>query len=362
MLIRKVLFSALCLLGSLPVFSQASQDLVWHTPSLVHGQVTQEGTAKYGRLPDALKDQVRTPVWHLGTNSAGLHIDFTTDAETVVVRYKVKGAVNMPHMPSTGVSGVDLYMHDKGKNNWSWTAGKYSFTDTITYTFKEMGLSADRVYQLYLPLYNTVEWLEIGIPANNSLTMVDSKQKPIIVYGTSIAHGACATRPGLAWTNMLGRDLGMPVINLAFSGNGRLEEPILNLIAKADPSVIVLDCLPNLSITAERTEAQLDSLIYTAFTMMRKAHPNTPIILNEHSAGFNESVKLNDVNRRAEQTTLVGRRTFARLKKEGFKQIYLLTNKEVGLDLNSTVDYVHPNDIGMRKIADAYAKLLKKVL
>lgn len=360
--LKKLLFSALCLLGTLPVFSQQQADLVWHTPSLVHGQVTTVGTAKYGRLPDALKEQVRPPVWHLGTNSAGLHIDFSTDAEAIVVRYKVKGAINMPHMPSTGVSGLDLYMYEKGENNWSWTAGNYSFKDTVTYTFKEMGSSLDRVYQLYLPLYNTVEWLEIGIPANKQLTMVENSQKPIIVYGTSIAQGACATRPGLAWTSMLSRDLRMPVINLAFSGNGRLETPILELIAKADPSVIVLDCLPNLSVNAERTEAQLDSVIYSAFTMMRNAHPKVPIILNEHSAGFNESVKLKGVNRSSEQTTMVGRRTFARLKKEGFKNIYLLTNKEVGLDLNSTVDYVHPNDIGMQKIADAYSKLLKKVL
>lgn len=362
MRIRKLLLSAICMLGSLPLFAQQQQDLVWHSPSLVHGQLSSAGTAKYGRLPDALKDQVRSPVWHLGTNSAGLHIDFSTDADSILVRYKVKGALNMPHMPTVGVSGVDLYMHDKGKANWSWTAGNYSFKDTITYTFKEMGSSSDRVYQLYLPLYNTVEWLEIGIPVNKQLKMEGNSQKPIIVYGTSIAQGACATRPGLAWTNMLSRAINQPVVNLAFSGNGRLEKPILDLMAKADPAAIVLDCLPNLSVTTERTEAQLDSLIYTAFTMMRQAHPNTPIILNEHSAGYNASVKLDKVNKRAEQATQVGRRTFTRLKKEGFKNIYLLTNKEVGLDLNSTVDYVHPNDIGMQKIADAYTKLLKRIL
>ncbi|QBQ41135.1 hypothetical protein E2P86_08185 [Sphingobacterium psychroaquaticum] len=351
-----------CLLVCLSVFSQKKNELVWRTPEFVQGQTTTEATAKYGRLPDNLQAEVRPPVWYLGTNSAGLHVDFTTDADSIVVRYKVKGALNMPHMPSTGVSGVDLYMLDRKKGGWLWSAGNYSFKDTISYTFRSIGSDLDRLYQLYLPLYNTVEWMEIGVPEGRVFKEVQSNKKPIIIYGTSIAQGACASRPGLGWTNILARNLQSPVVNLAFSGNGRLEDPILELIAKADPSIIVLDCLPNLGVIPERSEAQLDSLVYHAFSYLRKHHPHTPIVLTEHSSGFNSSILNHELNARFEQTSRVGQQVFRRLKRDGFKNIYLLSNREIGLDINSTVDYVHPNDIGMMKIADAYTKLLRKLL
>ena len=57
------------------------------------------------------------------------------------------------------------------------------------------------------------------------------RDKPVLVYGTSIAQGGVASRPGLAWTALLERKLDRPVINLAFSGNGRLEPEVLDLIA-----------------------------------------------------------------------------------------------------------------------------------
>ena len=39
----------------------------------------------------------------------------------------------------------------------------------------------------------------------------------------------------------------MPLINLAFSGNGRLEPELLDLLTEIDAKVYVLDCLPNLT-------------------------------------------------------------------------------------------------------------------
>lgn len=352
------------LLVSFSVVAQQNENWRWIQPSDIHGQLTDDGISRYGRLPDDLREIVRAPVWNLGTNSAGLYIDFTSDTDSIQVRYKVKGPLNMPHMPTVGVSGLDLYILDPAAKEWAWTAGKYAFKDTISYTFTHMGSSLHRTYRLYLPLYNTVEWLEIGVPAGAVLETkaVDNTKKPIIVYGTSIAQGACASRPGLAWTNMLNRAVGRPIINLAFSGNGRLEQPILELIAKEEASTIILDCLPNLGVGTQRTAEQVDSLIYHAVTFLRKAQPHTPIILTEHSAGFDSFVLQEEVNRAAEQSTKIARATFKRLEKEGVKGIYLLTNRAIEMDLNSTVDYVHPNDIGMMKIAKAYAALLKRIL
>lgn len=346
------------------VNSFAQQSIKWNNPlesKVIQGRVHSAELPNYYRLPEDLKSQVRSPVWSLGTNSAGLYIDFQTDAEAISVRYKVNGPMNMPHMPTTGVSGVDLYAQDE-KGAWNWAYGNYNFADTVTYQYKALGENTNFTYRLYLPLYNTVEWLEIGVAANKQFEFVAGKGNPIVVYGTSIAQGACATRPGLAWSNILGREIANPVINVAFSGNGRLEQPIIDHINQVDAAVFILDCIPNLALTNDRTAEQLDSLLANAVSEIRKKHPVTPIIITEHSSGFNNAIFNLDKNEEYKKSSAVASAFVNRTKKTGDKQVYLLTNKDIGLDINSTVDYAHPNDIGMKKIADAYQKLIHKIV
>lgn len=55
----------------------------------------------------------------------------------------------------------------------------------------------------------------------------------------------------------------------------------------------------------------------------------------------------------------VQRQVYDSLIKGGMINLYYLSKQEIGLDINSTVDFVHPNDYGMLKYADAYEKKLK---
>lgn len=323
---------------------------------------TMQNVNNFGRLPASLKSQVREAVWNLGEYSAGLYIDFKTSSDTIVVKYKVKSVLNMPHMPTTGVSGVDLYFHNDTKRSWEWAFGKYQFKDTIQYTFSNIGHNTNGTYRLYLPLYNIVDFLEIGVTATSKIDIVTGNSKPIVIYGTSIAQGACTSRPGMAWTNILGRDFSNEVINLGFSGNGRLEQPILDQIAAQEAAVYVLDCLPNLALTAERSAAQLDSLIVNAVQYIRSKRPNTPIVLTEHSSAFTPGFLNIHTMEEYGSSTKVGQDSFKKLKKLGVKNIYWLDRSAIGLDVNSTVDYAHPNDIGMMKIAKAYENILKKII
>jgi hypothetical protein len=86
---------------------------------------------------------------------------------------------------------------------------------------------------LYLPLYNGVTSVEIGIPKGSKLTgPAGPRPKPIVIYGTSITHGGCASRPGMAFPAIMGRQLETPVINLGFSGSGRMEPAMAVLLAR----------------------------------------------------------------------------------------------------------------------------------
>jgi hypothetical protein len=68
---------------------------------------------------------VRNPVWDLAQDSAGLRVRFVTDAPTIRARWTLrKERLAMPHMPATGVSGLDLYVRLPGGWHWAATAAR----------------------------------------------------------------------------------------------------------------------------------------------------------------------------------------------------------------------------------------------
>ncbi|MES2651064.1 MAG: SGNH/GDSL hydrolase family protein [Bacteroidota bacterium] len=349
------------------IFAKTQAQTTWHNPlkaqfHVIQGQAQPSSIgASFQRLPNTLKDEVRQPVWALAQNTAGEYIEFTSIAKKITVRYQVSGALNMPHMPSTGVSGVDLYTHNE-KGTWDWAPGKYVFKDTITYTFDNLATKRGNVFRLYLPLYNSVKWLEVGVDQAEAFTFLPiNNQKPIVVYGTSIAQGGCASRPGLAWPSIFGRKINQPVINLAFSGNGRLETPILNHIAQIEAKLFILDCMPNLGSRSLYPEEEIRKRVNEAVTTLQKKQPNTPILLVEHSGGGNDHLLDTIRNKEFKISSQLLTKVYHELKAKGVKNIYLLTTKEINMGIESTVDGSHPNDIGMMEHAVAFKKKYREI-
>lgn len=357
----------LFVLFSLPIILFAQQ-YQWFNPATSTTAVIdgrgwhQELASPFDRFPIRAEKDLRPAVWNLSRNSAGEYIGFTTNSSSVVVRYVVKGSQSMPHMPATGVAGVDLYAMDV-KGDWRWAKGTWKFGDTIEYRFNNMKLSQEiEDFRLYLPLYTSVQWMEIGVPKGQTFeAKAISNEKPIVAYGTSIMHGACASRPGLAWTNMLGRRLNSNIINLGFSGNGQLEDAVIDLINTIDAKMYILDCMPNLTLRKEFPVEEVEKRIRKAVLTLQKNHPGVPIILAEHCSGIAGMNMDSVMTSRYVEVSELSSIVFHKMKKEGIKNIYQLTAKEIGFDTESTVDGTHPNDIGMMKYAAAYEKIIRKI-
>ena len=183
----------------------------------VEGKAWEETESFFDRLPARAKDLVRSPVWSLSHDSAGMCVRFVTDADAIYARWQLlSDNLAMPHMPATGVSGVDLYVQHEGR--WRWLAtGRPEKVDNTACLVQELP-PGQREYLLYLPLYNGVTSVELGIPRNASLWQkrFDNDCLPIVFWGTSITQGACASRPGMCHTAILGRWLDRPIINLGF--------------------------------------------------------------------------------------------------------------------------------------------------
>jgi lysophospholipase L1-like esterase len=223
------------------------------------------------------------------------------------------------------------------------------------------GLPAgEKEYLLYLPLYNGVSSVEIGLPKGTPLKKADprpaDKQAPIVFYGTSITQGGCASRPGMVHTAILGRTLDRPVINLGFSGNGTLDPDIAALLGELDAAVFVLDCLPNLNAAqvAERTEPFVKAL--------RKVKPTTPILLVEDRTYANAPA-LPALAKRNADSRAEYKKAFDALIAAGDKNLhYLRGDKLIGDDGEGTVDGSHPTDLGFMRQADTFAEALKPLL
>lgn len=357
----KAVMALFCMIS----YGAFAQDIKWYNPEK-EVEFTIEGQGwpgmvknRYDRLPAAAEAAVRKEVWKLSNNTAGLYVSFITDARNIKVSYGVKEKLALNQMPATGVSGVDLYALTKD-NQWKWVKGQYlSFkNDTISVSFDQLYSESVKAYRLYLPLYNTPKWFEMGIDQKSYFKTLSDKKKPVIVYGTSIAQGSSASRPGMAWTAILNRKLNMPVINLGFSGNGRLEPEITSLIAEKEAAVFVLDCLPNLMIFSE-TEAK--DKILKAVETIRSKHPLTPIVLTEHA---DATISLVNADRQKPFIVIntLMKKLFIQMKKQGVKNISLLTAEEIGLNIDSTADGIHPSDLGMMQYANAYEKLIRTLI
>lgn len=350
------------------LLAQSKESLKWFSDSTMHkeGQAwSTEAANRFDRLPGRSQESVPSKVWEFSHNPAGEMIRFVTNAKKIIIRYTVLEDLAMPHMPATGVSGVDLYAIGSNGQTY-WLPGRFQFKDTIEYVYDNIMEVAGQLnpptFQLYLPLYNSPKWLSIGVPERSSFDVLPVREKPIVVYGTSIVQGGCASRPGLAWPAILGRRLNLPVTNLGFSGSGKMEAEVTDIINEIDGRLFILDCMPNLTRVYKYSDEEIEKRYTEGVKKIQMKHPGIPILLAEHSGGY--AANYLDAKRASDykQSSELVASIFDKLKKKGVKNIYLITAKDIGFDIESTVDGLHPNDIGMMKYAVAYEKHIRNIL
>lgn len=345
-----------------------AQSMTWHDPlqepsQVINGRAwNSEIGNSYSRLPERAKANVRSSLWDMAVQPAGLSIAFRTTSPTIEVRYTVSGEIGKWGMAATGASGVDLYAMDVN-GQLRWCAANFLFGDTISYRYNNINYSGDPAqgyeFRLYLPLNNTVKSLTIGTEEGKPFNFIPTpSERPIVVYGTSIAQGACVGRPGMSWSNIVERESGHSLINLGFGGQGQLDSAMFSLINELNAGLYIVDCMPNMNgnLIGEIYQRTLDGV-----KLLRQGHPDTPILLVEHSGYVNEgtSAVAEESYRRSNAELL---RAYHELQSEGIGELYYLTHDEIGLGMDDMVEGIHPNEMGMRKYADAYLKKIRQIL
>ncbi|MDO5395832.1 MAG: SGNH/GDSL hydrolase family protein [Bacteroidales bacterium] len=354
-------FVAACMTCS--VMAIKTDDLKWHSMKdfPLYGTVAKNQSVNYVRVPDSLKKNMRPELYDLATNTAGMYIRFASDASAIGAKWKATKKFDMNHMTATGIRGLDLYtMLDDG----TWTtvsSARPSFFrhNTTTMVMTDM-TPRMREYMLYLPLYDGVDSIYIGVDSMATVCMpsLDSPvaANPIIMYGTSILQGGCASRSGMVHTSIIGRKLNRQVINLGFSGNARLDLDIAGLIADTPASVIVVDPLPNLK-TPELVE-RMPAFI----AAIRSKQPSTPILLVESPIfplmRFNEET-LQTITEKNKALQKI----YDDLVSAGDANIHYFKGEDVlGDCVEGTVDNYHLTDLGFTHFADALSPVISALI
>ncbi|HEX2639767.1 MAG TPA: SGNH/GDSL hydrolase family protein, partial [Pyrinomonadaceae bacterium] len=357
------LLALVCLLAS-PCLIAAQEQTTpkWYDVRTltVEGRGWSDTAEFFDRLPARAEKLVRPEVWRLSRNSAGMSIRFVTDADSISVRWRLRSPnLALPNMTATGVSGVDLYVKDKGM--WRWAASGKADKPVVNEQKIISNMSRkSREYRLYLPLYNGVESVELGLPPNAFVTPAKPfpvSDKPIVFYGTSIVQGASASRPGIAYPSILGRRLNRPVINLGFSGNGRMESEVAQLLVDLDAAGFVIDCLPNLSTGSDVTE-RTPKLV----RILREKRPHTPIILVENIQYPDIFIETNK-NKVVREKNAALRKVYKELISAGVSELYYVSSANlIGSDGEATIDGVHPTDLGFVRMANIFEPILRRIL
>ncbi len=310
----------------------------------------------FDRLPSSAEGKVTDAVWNLSRDSAGMMARFKTSSSAISVHYKVrKSQLGMPHMPATGVSGIDLYARDND-GKWKWVQVTKPATQEVQTEIIQGLEPGVREYAAYLPLYNGIEFLKIGVEKGASFEGLAPRGKPIVFYGTSITHGACASRPGMVHTNILGRKLDMPIVNLGFSGNGRMDQAVGEFLVQLDAAVFVIDCLPNMQ-PADVT-AKCEPLV----KQLRAAKPNTPIVLVEDRRFTNDWITPKKRQFHTDNHAAL-RKAYDSLVAQGIEKLFYINGDSLyGDDTEGATDASHANDLGFMRQADVFEPVLRKAL
>jgi hypothetical protein len=327
--------------------------LAWHLPSeapfRLAGFAWFEKDGVYRRMPVDPQWPLSEAVDNLANCTSGGQVQFRTNSRKVSVRVQLAAKSSMDHMPQTGAAGFDCYVGPPGQQRYVSTTRFGWGSDSYTCPMFDLPERRMRNVTLNFPLYQGVKDVQIGLEPDAKIEAPPAYAdgRPIIVYGTSITQGGCASRPGMAYTNILSRHLNRPFINLGFSGSGRGEPEVARTIATIpNPGGFVLDYEANAA--GGQLEATLDEFI----KILREAHPDVPILVVSRIHWARDLIsptQAEDRERKRDfQRDLVERR-----RAGGDENLYFLDGGTLLPEdfEECTVDGAHPTDLGFWHIA-----------
>jgi len=327
------------------------QNVLNTAPFKVHGLMYLDG--KYRRLPEEIAKGTNPGVHSLHANTAGGRLRFKTNSPFVAIKAVMPTVYNWVHFPMTGSSGFDLYVDN-------------SYFRTFV---PPIDLPSQKQYEsvhdldgemheilIHFPLYSEITEFYIGLKEGCEIAEADAykTELPVVYYGSSITQGGCASRPGMAYQNILSRRHSCEQINLGFSGSAKGEQIMADYIAGLEMSVYVQDYDHN-APTNEHLEATHEKFFLT----IREKHPDIPVIFATRPHVADNTF----VNYSGQRAAII-EKTYNNALNRGDKNVYYLDNAALTALCGNegNVDNTHPTDFGFMSMANAFSGIFDKIL
>ena len=294
-------------------------------------------TPKLFQRVDTARYELWQPVKNYSAFSTGLAVVFRTDSRTIRARWKTGGYGLGHNMTAIARKGLDLYIERDGQ--WAYAGFGWPKGDNHDSALVEYMDEGEKTCLVYLPLWDEVLSLELGIDGDSRIEAVPNPfRHRIVVLGSSITHGASAGRPGMTWTARLARRMGLDFLNLGYSGQCKLQPEFARMLAEMDADAFVFD--------AFSTRAPGDRSGSTpSWRPSAGASLDAPLIFIQTEVRETSNFNLRARGIRIRQ--MRRRRSRRPAADEGRRNIYFIDSRGmIGTDHLGTVDGSHPSDQG----------------
>lgn len=315
----------------------------------VYGMKFENG--KFYRMNPDVACKISENVFAIAYETAGGRVRFATDSPKIAIVAEYTHASKLPNYPFSATMGFDVYSNDRfvGVFVPPFDATD-SYESVIVTPFSDGNMHE---YTVNFPICSNVKRLLIGVTDGSAITRGKryAIQKPVVFYGSSTTQGACASRPGNIYENIVSRAIDCDYINLGFAGNALGEEAMARYISNLDMSAFVYDYDYN-APSAEHLKRTHEKM----FRIIREANPTLPIIIMSAPKPYT-----NDEDRAREKVIYD---TYENAVQGGDKNVYFLSGAKILEPVGecALTDNIHPGDVGFSAIAGALIPILKKVL
>lgn len=326
-------------------------------PFEVYGLYNYREETDFKRMPDSVAETVSSRVAILNYATAGGRVRFSTDSQYVAIRAIMPYIYHMSHFAMTGSASFDLFI-DEPESGISRFHRPFRIDPKAQNGYESIlkfQSRKKRFFTINFPTYSHVKDLFIGLQKDATVGegVKYRAVSPIVYYGSSITQGACASRPGNIYQNIICRRLNMDYVNLGFSGNGRAEDSMVAYLAGLNMSAFVSDY--------DHNAYDVEYLAATHCKMyksIREKHADIPYIMIsrvDFDCSYDENILRRDVIYD----------TYRYARANGDENVYFIDGAGVFRgpyqDL-CTTDGCHPTDVGFALMADAVGNELERAL
>jgi lysophospholipase L1-like esterase len=319
---------------------------------LILGAVTMED-GRPRRAPSSVMERWTADTIQAARVPAGIRIAFSGDAEAIDIRVRTGDPLALATPAEHGEFTVYV-----GGERCGATRVEAGVDATVRIELPRR--EPDARVEIHVPERYEPAILGIEPIGGGADPVVPSKRW--VAYGDSITQGWTTSDPGGAWTACAARATGFDLLNLGFAGAARGELPLAAHLAETRADVISLAWGTNCWAQVEMDASYIAELMRLFLTMVRKGHPETPLLV------------LSPVIRPAAEETRNGSgATLADLRQSievavaDFQQthrdehLHLLPGGMLITRDQLDSDGIHPNDDGHAALGAAVAERLQSI-